>query len=89
MNHFVLAPGFTDHVYQLYAAPHANLAAAGHALQLVLGFQTVIFSCVQTLVLQTKVHCFLHIQKEDGLETKCRLFPRATDGGNKDDAAHH
>ena len=36
--------------------PRSSLAAAGHALQRVLGFQAVIFSHVQTLVLQKTLY---------------------------------
>ena len=42
----------------------------GHALQLVLGFQTVILSYWYYFTIQTKLYCFLHIQKDDGPETK-------------------
>ena len=49
---------------------HANLAAAGSSAAGTRGFLAVIFSYVQKLVLLTKLYCVLHIQKDDGQETK-------------------
>ena len=49
---------------------HANLAAAGSSAAGTRGFLAVIFSYMQNVVLPTKLYCFLHIQKDDGQETK-------------------
>ena len=49
---------------------HANLAAVGHSAAGTRGFLAVVFSYGEKLVLPKMLYCLLHIQKDDGQETK-------------------